>query len=383
MRDIVQNNEAAKQQMLAWYSRRPTFALMGEFSAGKSTLLNVLLGQPILPAMVTATKLPVIWMTYDAQQSCYGLTQDGQLHEIDSITPNLEVWDKYQIVRMALDAPVLKLSDIIDTPGISDPRLGAGSLNSIAQYVDFAIWCTAANQAWRQSEKAAWSSLPDNLREDSLLAVTRADTLGTAKDIHKVIKRMRMETRGLFRNICPIASLHAAEAAQNGKVIDPVGWQESGADALMQEIKASIANAQKSCESRQKLPDPVQPQETETPQKAIADVIDQKFETALSESRKIISEIGQERSKNKVLATIEHVRDLLLRDQQLDDAHVDVLARCLRVDNSDELDFSRVLEQVEQDIEDFAKGAWCHLAEGRRARNRKRNYRNRNHKSNK
>ena len=38
--------------------RRPRVALMGEFSAGKSTLSNLLIGKSALPVNVTATQLP-------------------------------------------------------------------------------------------------------------------------------------------------------------------------------------------------------------------------------------------------------------------------------------------------------------------------------------
>ena len=37
---------------------RPRIALMGEFSSGKSTLLNLLIGEALLPTKVTATELP-------------------------------------------------------------------------------------------------------------------------------------------------------------------------------------------------------------------------------------------------------------------------------------------------------------------------------------
>ena len=43
--------------------KRPRVALMGEFSAGKSTLSNLLIGRAALPVNVTATQLPPVWMS--------------------------------------------------------------------------------------------------------------------------------------------------------------------------------------------------------------------------------------------------------------------------------------------------------------------------------
>ena len=45
-------------------ARKPQVALMGEFSAGKSTLLNMLLGQDPLPVRITATSVPPIWISF-------------------------------------------------------------------------------------------------------------------------------------------------------------------------------------------------------------------------------------------------------------------------------------------------------------------------------
>ncbi|TNF59741.1 MAG: hypothetical protein EP307_09890, partial [Rhodobacteraceae bacterium] len=61
--------------------RKPRVALMGEFSAGKSTLTNLLLGAAPLPVKITATRLPPVWIT---QGDDGGLREDtnGELHPI-------------------------------------------------------------------------------------------------------------------------------------------------------------------------------------------------------------------------------------------------------------------------------------------------------------
>ena len=53
--------------------RKPRIALMGEFSAGKSTLANMLVGAQHLPVQVTATQLPPVWISQ-------GNAQIGRAH---------------------------------------------------------------------------------------------------------------------------------------------------------------------------------------------------------------------------------------------------------------------------------------------------------------
>ena len=45
-------------------ARKPRLAIMGEFSSGKSTLCNLLLGARPLLEKVTATQLPPVWLSY-------------------------------------------------------------------------------------------------------------------------------------------------------------------------------------------------------------------------------------------------------------------------------------------------------------------------------
>ena len=55
---------------------RPVIALMGEFSAGKSTLANLLLGEGRSPVQVTATQLPPVWFSYGSEAP-YKVDLDG------------------------------------------------------------------------------------------------------------------------------------------------------------------------------------------------------------------------------------------------------------------------------------------------------------------
>ena len=49
--------------------RRPRIALMGEFSAGKSTLANLMVGSDPVPMQVVATQLPPVWIMHAARPS--------------------------------------------------------------------------------------------------------------------------------------------------------------------------------------------------------------------------------------------------------------------------------------------------------------------------
>jgi len=171
--------------------RRPVLGLMGEFSAGKTTLLNVLVGREMLPTRVTATRVPPIWLAYGPEQAHY-VDTSGNHHSISLAELEDVPLDGVAFIKIMTESEVLQDVDLFDTPGISDPNISDEVRLAIVQHLDGVIWCTHATQAWRESERSAMSALPEKMRETSTLLVTRADAL-TAHDLDRVLNRMRRE----------------------------------------------------------------------------------------------------------------------------------------------------------------------------------------------
>ncbi len=204
-------------------ARKPRIALMGEFSAGKSTLSNLLLGARPLPEKVTATRLAPVWISHGDQEP-YRVDIDGSSEAIslDALeqVPVLET----RMIRLFLEADILEVCDLIDFPGISDPNMPSDVWERLLPEVDAVIWCTHATQAWRQSEAAVWDMMPKAMRDISVLLVTRFDKLLNDNDRRRVLQRVRRETDGKFGAIFPISLLGALAA---GEDLDK--WNASGA----------------------------------------------------------------------------------------------------------------------------------------------------------
>ncbi len=193
-------------------ARRARVAILGEFSAGKSTLINLITGGQTLRTQVTATQMPAIWMSH-GRQAPYRVDLDGSETPIDfNDRSSISVSDTAYI-RMFMQTPVLELCDLIDTPGNSDPNIPPIAWERIAEIADVAIWCSSSTQAWRQSEVAAWSEVPESLRENSILLLTRADKLTSETDREKVLKRVKREAGDMFGTV-HMASLLNLESVQ-------------------------------------------------------------------------------------------------------------------------------------------------------------------------
>ncbi len=114
-------------------ARKPRIMVGGEFSAGKTQLINGLTGQDVLPSNVTATALPPVWLVGGAA----GLAQvdtSGTMHELESLD-DVKL-DATHFCIMGHSAPILEKLDIIDTPGSSDPNMDAATWRRMLDYAD-------------------------------------------------------------------------------------------------------------------------------------------------------------------------------------------------------------------------------------------------------
>ncbi len=206
--------------------RKPRIALMGEFSAGKSTLSNLLLGSRPLPEKVTATRLSPVWMA-SGNEPPYRIDVDGT-EELVSIEHLEEIpVEETRVIRLFFESDILDVCDLIDFPGISDPNMSTDVVERMLEEIDAVLWCTHATQAWRQSEQAVWEQMPEEVRKRSILLITRFDKLTTERDRNRVLKRVQHETKDMFGGTFPISLLQALEAGE-----DYDKWDASGAGAF-------------------------------------------------------------------------------------------------------------------------------------------------------
>ncbi|MEL7013645.1 MAG: dynamin family protein [Pseudomonadota bacterium] len=206
-------------------ARKPRIALMGEFSAGKSTLLNMLLTSNPLPVRVTATSVPPVWLSHGPEAATRvlsdGTEEPFDLADLATIGP-----EDTKFIRVSMQADALEICDLFDMPGISDPNMSNSVWQDAFDEVDSVIWCTHATQAWRQSEAATWAEIVDQTNGNNILVITQFDKIRTDRDRARLLNRVKKETRHVFRDVFPLALIDAINAA------DEDSWQKSGAAAF-------------------------------------------------------------------------------------------------------------------------------------------------------
>lgn len=211
-------------------TRKPRIAIMGEFSSGKSTLCNVLMGARPLLEKVTATQLPPVWLSYGPDDA-YTMGLDGHAYDLELAELDRVSLETTEHVRIFMKSDILRYCDLIDMPGISDPSMSSEVWERMAHLADAVLWCTHATQAWRQSESGVWSTFPKEMQHNSILLITRFDKILGDSDRAKVVKRVRQETEGLFSEVFPVSLLQAMRAGE-----DTEKWRLSGAADFSQAL---------------------------------------------------------------------------------------------------------------------------------------------------
>lgn len=363
-------HQDAKLQLETWHRQKPVIALMGEFSAGKSTLLNLMLDGDHLPTKVTATNLPAVWITKSDSPFFKGLRHDGTLEDIDPEALGEDVRETYLLLQFGVNAPVLDRTDLIDTPGISDPKLAKGATLFLGPYLDGVLWLSPANQAWRQTEKVVWSGFPDTLRAHSMIVLTRADKLRRKSDLTKVKKRVQRDTETLF---CDLLALNTPLAAASKDEPASGDWATSGGKQFAASFDAILTRAE-AMQTERGGPVPVAAEpvsEPATPAGAAhaesepstpSDAASAFSAVSLFESAR--SAAGEMNKLSQIKSFFGQISVQLEEHPALNPVHRFVLKQSLCLGETDDVNVERLIEQASAEFADFDQDAWCVVSTG-------------------
>jgi dynamin family protein len=221
-------------------------ALFGEFSAGKSSIVNLLVGRDILPtAVLSSTRRPT-YVRYAPSLRIEAISEKG---DREPISPDaIKALAREDISHFDIGMPndLLRRVEVLDTPGFADPFHHPERTLAAVDSADICIWCTLATQAWCQSERQIWLSMPTRLRTSGILVATHIDTLAHGREQQRVRTRLKREAGEFFSDIVLLAVPDAMRALQaDGRITDPDLWQRSGGSALIAALQGAAVKYRK------------------------------------------------------------------------------------------------------------------------------------------
>jgi hypothetical protein len=215
-------------------------AVLGEINAGKSSLANLLAGIESLPtAVVSNTTIPTL-LYWAREPEVFIAYHNGRRDRLkgEHGQPQRSIFR----IEVGLPSARLRALQVLDLPGLSDARSGGPEVDLAMHRVDAAIWCTMSTQAWKESERVAWSMLPTRLHRRGILVSTHCDLLHEPADRHKLLARLREDVGTSFRSILLVSTTEALRVMGGDRQgLAGATWLASGAETLGGELASLLS----------------------------------------------------------------------------------------------------------------------------------------------
>ncbi len=179
--------------------------VVGEFNAGKSALINALIGEPVLEEGVTPTTTSIHLIHYsDKPERKAG--EDG-------------------VVRIGYPARWLRYLNVVDTPGTNAViRRHQEISEAFVPRSDLVLFVTSVERPFTESERQ-FLELIRRWGKKVVLVLNKVDTLSRERELREVVEFVRSEaqkTLGLELSVFPVSSRFAADDS----ALKP--WQRGG-----------------------------------------------------------------------------------------------------------------------------------------------------------
>jgi len=216
------------------FDRPLLVAVMGEFNAGKSSLVNALAGDAVAPVGVTPTTATINVLRYGAPggRVSYhdGTTRDLGAASVGPFLAGLGDREAATIRQVEVFAPLeaLRRVEIVDTPGLNSLRPEHERVaREFLVEADALVWVFAAGQAAKASEREALQ-LARAAGKHVLGVVNKIDR-AASEEVAGVLRHVETTLGDLIEGAVPL-SAQAALAARRAH--DEAGEAQSGLAAL-------------------------------------------------------------------------------------------------------------------------------------------------------
>ncbi|HKI56249.1 MAG TPA: dynamin family protein [Trueperaceae bacterium] len=194
----------------------------GEFNAGKSSLLNALVGEAVMPEGVTPTTDRITVVTY--------ADQPGESEEAPAL------------VRRSFPAPLLRDLALVDTPGTNAIIKRHQELTErFVPRADLVLFVTSADRPFTESERA-FLELIASWGKKVLMVVNKVDILEGKDAEAKVLDYVRDHARTTLGTTPEVFGVSAKRAFKARLANDVEGVQASGLGALERAISARLGS---------------------------------------------------------------------------------------------------------------------------------------------
>lgn len=224
-------------QLMAQLDRPARIAVIGLPGAGKTRLINLLIGADLMPDYGA---LSVVELAHGPAPRTQFTLADGTIALREGLADPSDIPPAAVRVSVLLCHEALRGRSFAEITLAGPPGAQTAALDWMASRTDLALWCSTG---FDERERALWSAVPERLKDNSFLALTRADRLFMRGELDAQLARLAPVVADEFRALFAVATLQAAAARPAGVVRDARLWRSSGGMALTLGVETLLAQA--------------------------------------------------------------------------------------------------------------------------------------------
>lgn len=241
LRDLLASGQLSEPlqkraaQLIARIENPVRLGVFGLPGSGKSALLNLLLGEDVLPDGV---RLPTTSLSFGetALATCTlndgsrQVIEGGDLREAAALHP--------AFVEAQLPLPALSKLSMLEVVAGDHVQEQQRALQWASKRVDMALWCSRAN--FDAAEQDIWGVMPEKILDHSFLLLTNFDDplAGNAHSAH--LGEAARNGDDFFKQILPIAPRAALAAKTPNGGVDKEKMRSAGAIDLISAILREV-----------------------------------------------------------------------------------------------------------------------------------------------
>ncbi|MFG5086289.1 dynamin family protein [Campylobacter lari] len=201
------------ESIIASYKKAINIAIIGQFSSGKSTLLNLILQKECLPTGVVPVTFKPTFLRYAREYFLRVEYEDGsdEIVDINELAKFSDQRNKLKETKsLHLFAPIELLKDItlIDTPGLNANDIDTLTTFKELSFMHSAIWLSLIDNAGKKSEENAIRANAKLLERGGICVLNQKDKLNQ-DELENVLNYAHLVFDKYFEKIIAISCKEA------------------------------------------------------------------------------------------------------------------------------------------------------------------------------